>query len=413
MKSAAALDTVPRRVTLAFLLVRGCSSAAYFTLLPFLGLWLLQTRGMSGAAGGTVVAGCLLFGRTGGLLVSRLVTALGLRRSVLVAYVTATSTLLAMLGYPGHSLPVWLLLAAVLGLSFSAATAALKALVAAAYSAEQRLRGFSHLNLAVNAGSALGSAAGGAVLTHWPGLLPLAGVVLYLGATISALLLPRPVARPTGAAPEVPGAGPTLRPFVVFLLVTSLTWVAYAQVFEVLPTYVADSLDPQQVSLLFVANAVLIIILQTPVTAVVQRLRARHPRMCALGLLPGAHLVMALSMVLFGALLGSPVSVGYAGILLFTLAEVVWGPMYDAEIEEVRGRLSSVTAYSAAGLAWGTAESAGTWLGMAVVTVTGLSWQVTAGMYWLSATGLVAVAGYFAVRSRGAMRTTEHARVDV
>ncbi|MGW1978080.1 MFS transporter [Streptomyces sp. NPDC001889] len=403
----AGTGAVPRRTVVAFLLVRGFSSAAYFTLVPFLGLWLIRTRDMDGVEGGTVVAACLLFGKAGGLLVSRLITALGLRRSVLVSYVIATAALLLMVAYQGRALPVWVVLASLLGLSFSAATAALKALVAAAHSAEERLRGFSHLNLAVNAGAALGSAAGGVLLTHFPSTLPVLGVVLYLCATLAALRLPRPAAPGTedaGAVEGAGGAGRTRRPFLVFLGVTMLTWVAYAQVFDVLPTYAADSPGPQQVSLLFVANALLIIVLQTPVTSFVQRLEARRPGAVELWVVPGAHLLMAVSVVVFALVVRSPVVVGYVAVLLFTLSELVWGPIYHTKVVEVKGRMTNVTAYSLAGLAWGVAESGGTWLGMALVTAAGLSWPMATGMYWISALAMVAAALYFAVHARAAGR---------
>ncbi|WP_026923676.1 MFS transporter [Glycomyces arizonensis] len=398
-----------KRAELAFLAVRGCSAAAFFLLVPFLALWLIDARGLSGTAAATVVALCLLFGRAGGMVAARFLDRLGLKRSVVLAYLTATATVCAMALYPGDRLAVWALLASLLGLSFSSATAALKALVIVAYTPEQRLWAFSKLNLAVNAGSAAGIAAGGYIAAESPQLLMWTGVLLY-GAAAAALRLVPPVDEaPAGGGTDEPARGGPL-PFAVFLGFTAITWIAYAQVFNVLPTFTADTVGTEAVSYLFVLNSAMVIVLQTPLTAWLERWRRARPRLAALTVLPGAHAAVSLSVVLFGFTGHAPLAVAYAAMAVFTLAELVFGPAYDAEVAEVKGRLSGVAAYGVAGAVRGGAESAGTWLGIAAATAPSLAWPATGAVFWAPAAGLVLVAGHFLWRaSRDAAPAREEA----
>lgn len=391
-----------KRAELAFLAVRGCSAAAFFLLVPFLALWLIDARGFTGTAAATVVACCLFFGRAGGMLAAKGIERLGLKRSVVLAYLTATATATAMALYPDDRLAVWTALASLLGLSFSSATAALKALVIVAYSPEQRLWAFSKLNLAVNAGSAAGIAAGGHLVAEAPELLIWAVVFLY-GVSAAALRFVPPVEHAAaGGGTEEPAAGGPLA-FTAFLGFTAITWIAYAQVFNVLPTFAADTLGTQATSYLYVLNAAMVIVLQAPLTAWLQRWHRARPGLASLGVLPATHLVVGLAVLGFGFTGHTTLALAYAAMVVFTLAELVFGPAYDAEVANVRGRLSNVAAYGIAGAVRGGAESVGTWLGIAAATAPALSWPMTGTVFWGPAAALVLVAAYFlrqAIRNR-------------
>ncbi|RRS01232.1 MFS transporter [Glycomyces terrestris] len=382
-----------KRAELAFLAVRGCSAAAYFLLVPFLALWLIEARGLGGAAAATVVALCLFFGRAGGMMAARALDRIGLRRAVLLAYAVAVGTAAAMALYPGDRLAVWIALASVLGLAFSSATAALKALVAAAYSPEQRLWAFAKLNLAVNAGSAAGVAAGGYVVAEAPHLLAWCAVVLYGGALAAVRFMPGADAAPSTDAAEAPAAGGRAALWA-FLGFTAITWTAYAQVFNVLPAFSADTVGPKAIAALFVLNSVMVLALQAPLTAALERWRRSRPRAAALAVLPGAHAVLAVSVLAFGFTGHAPLWSVYAAMAAFTVAELVFGPAYDAMVAEVKGRMSTVGAYGVAGAARGGAESAGSWLG--ITAVTGLAWPAAGIPFWAAGAGLLVVTGYFA-----------------
>jgi hypothetical protein len=192
-------------------------------------------------------------------------------------------------------------------------------------------------------------------------------------------------------------------PFGFFLFFTGLTWVAYAQVFNVLPTFAADLVGTQAISYLFIVNSALVIVLQAPVTAGVERLRKRSPRVAARTILPGAHLALGISVLMFGFTGHASMAVAYGAMVLFTLTELVWGPAYDSEIPNVKGRLSPFAAYGIAGAVRGGAESLGSWIGIAAATSAAVVWPGRALLFWISAGALVAVAAYFLLRASAAL----------
>ena len=387
-----------RRSELAFLGVRGLSAGAYFLVVPFLPLWLINTRGLSGTEAATVIAVCLFFGRTGAILTSRLLSRIGLHRSVLLTYVAATATLVAMGLYAGDAVVAWVVLGSLFGLSFSSATAALKALVVETYEPEQRLWAFSKLNLAVNSGAPAGVAAGGWLVVHAPQILVLVGAAVY---GVAALLVrggPRVAAAPPGDIGLITDRpSGRVAPLAFFLLFTGFTWVAYAQVFNVLPTFAASTVGPQDISYLFVLNSVLIVALQTPVTAAVHRFQVSRPALASVVVLPVSQLALGAAVLALGFTGHSSVVVAYAAMVLFSLTELVWAPAFDSEVPKIKGRLSVVTAYGIAGATRGGAESLGSWLGIAVAASASVAWPTSAAVFWVSAVGLVGVAGYFLV----------------
>ncbi|WP_424890096.1 MFS transporter [Streptomyces sp. XH2] len=353
----------------ALVVARATSCAGFFAVLPYLGLWLVDSRGLSGADAGLVVGAAILANRAGGVLLVPLIHRLGLKASVGAGYLGAALAF-AVLG-AGLRLPAygWLVVAALAGLSLAMATTAMKAQVAA-FPPDQRLRGFSYLNMAVNAGSAVGPVIGGALLEWHAGWLPLAAAALDLVALAAVPALPgtwrasEPPQQAAGNDDGEKGRGRWLpqRPFVAFSLLVCGTWVAYAQVFDVLPAYLGDTISTRDLGLVFTLNAVLVVALQVPVSALSRRVLNR-PR-AGFGLLcTAANVILAAAVVLFAFGRTGGLGLLLAAMVLFTLSELVWSPLYDAQVGERRGSLSTTAAYALAGVAWGAAESAGAWLG--------------------------------------------------
>ncbi|PSJ26390.1 hypothetical protein B7P34_23190 [Streptosporangium nondiastaticum] len=376
----------------ALVVARATSCAGFFAVLPYLGLWLVDSRGLSGADAGLVVGAAILANRAGGVLLVPLIHRLGLKASVGAGYLGAALAF-AVLG-AGLRLPAygWLAVAALAGLSLAMATTAMKAQVAA-FPPDQRLRGFSYLNMAVNAGSAVGPVIGGALLEWHAGRLPLAAAALDLVALAAVPALPgtwrgsEPPRQATDGADDSAekGRGRWLpqRPFVAFSLLVCGTWVAYAQVFDVLPAYLGDTISTRDLGLVFTLNAVLVVALQVPVSALSRRV-LNGPR-AGFGLLcTAANVVLAAAVVLFAFGRTGGLGLLLAAMVLFTLSELVWSPLYDAQVGERRGNLSTTAAYALAGVAWGAAESAGAWLGtlLAVRPAEPGALSLAAAPYW-------------------------------
>ncbi|MER5546357.1 MFS transporter [Streptomyces sp. NPDC002589] len=386
--AAGAAGALAARQLTALVVARATSCAGFFAVLPYLGLWLVDTQGLSGGSAGLVVGSSILANRAGAVLLIPLIHRLGLKASVVTGYVGAV-TFFAVLGM-GLRLAVlgWLVLAALVGLFLALATTAMKALVAA-LPAGQRLRGFSYLNMAVNAGSALGPVIGGQLL-HWhASWLPLSAAVLHLAALAAVPALPGTWRRSQRPGPAAEGSGRrwlVRRRFVVFSLLACGTWVAYAQAVDVLPAYLGDTVDARDLGLVFTLNAVMVVALQVPMSWLSRRV-LDAPR-GGFGILwAAAGAVLAASVLLFAW--GRSIGLGLvlAAMALFTLSELVWSPLYDAQVSERRGPLSLPAAYALAGVASGAAESVGAWLGTLLVvgrSGTGLL-SPAAAPYWAAA----------------------------
>ncbi|MFI6932808.1 MFS transporter [Streptomyces sp. NPDC050287] len=369
-KGADSGQLLTSRQLTALVVARAASCAGFFAVLPYLGLWLMDDRGLSGASAGLVVGASILANRAGGVLLVQLIHRLGLKASVGVGYLGAV-VVFGVLGM-GLRLPTygWLVLAVLVGLFLAMATTAMKAQVAA-FPPDQRLRGFSYLNMAVNAGSAVGPVIGGQLLEWQADRLPLSAALLDLVALAVVPALPgdwRAADRSGAPAPAGSTVGRRLpgRRFATFTLLVCGTWVAYAQVFDVLPAYLGDSVGTRELGLVFTLNAVLVVALQVPVSALSRRL-LNHPR-AGFGLLClTANAVLALAVVLFGLGRSAGFGLVLTAMVLFTLSELVWSPLYDTQVGERRGELSTTAAYALAGVAWGSAESVGAWLGTLLV----------------------------------------------
>ncbi|MBB5932477.1 MFS transporter [Streptomyces echinatus] len=365
---AGAGSPLAARQLTALVVARATSCAGFFAVLPYLGLWLVDAQGLSGGSAGLVVGSSILANRAGAVLLIPLIHRLGLKASVVTGYTGAVAVFAVLGTGPALVVAGWLVLAALVGLFLAMATTAMKALVAA-LPADQRLRGFSYLNMAVNAGSAVGPVIGGQLL-HWhASWLPLSAAVLHLVALAAVPALPGTRGRSERALPAAEGSGGrrlVRRRFVVFSLLACGTWVAYAQAVDVLPAYLGDTVDARDLGLVFTLNAVMVVALQVPVSWLSGRV-LDAPR-GGFGILwAAAGTVLAVSVLLFA--LGRSIGLGVVvvAMALFTLSELVWSPLYDAQVSERRGALSLPAAYALAGVASGAAESVGAWLGTLLV----------------------------------------------
>ncbi|MGK5543922.1 MFS transporter [Streptomyces sp. URMC 127] len=391
----------------ALVVARATSCAGFFAVLPYLGLWLVEAHGLSGADAGLVVGAAILANRAGGVLLVPLIHRLGLKASVGAGYLGAVVAF-ALLGM-GLQLPAsgWLVLAALVGLFLAMATTAMKAQVAA-FAPDQRLRGFSYLNMAVNAGSAVGPVIGGFLLEWHASSLPLSAAALDLVALAVVPALPGAWRAPESPRPAGGGGRGRWLPqrrFVAFSLLVCGTWVAYAQVFDVLPAYLGDAVSTRDLGLVFTLNAVLVVALQVPVSALSRRVLNR-PRAGFAVLCAAANAVLAAAVLLFAFGRSAGLGLILGAMVLFTLSELVWSPLYDAQVGERRGQLSTTAAYALAGVAWGAAESVGAWLGtLLVVRRSGPeALSPAAAPYW-GAAALALLTGL--AMSWGGRRTTD------
>ncbi|MEU7891805.1 MFS transporter [Nonomuraea sp. NPDC049152] len=232
-------------------------------VMPFTGVYLTQSRGLSLAAAGMVMA---VFG--GGQLVSQLIAGsltdrIG-RRATLAGGMLATAVAMLALGY-STTLPAILVSMFVLGLVIDAYRPASSALVADLISPAERPRAYGLLFWAINLGYAVGMTAGGWLAES--GFLWLFWFDA-VSSVIFAVLVWRavPETRPEPQA-GVPGGGmrEVLRDrlMLAFTVVVLGDALVYAQTFTTLPIAMGlVGLSTAEFGLAMAANGVLIVVLQ-------------------------------------------------------------------------------------------------------------------------------------------------------
>lgn len=374
-----------------FMATRGLSSSAYYALLPFLSVWLIKARDVSGVDTASVLGAAILASRAGSALLPPLLRRFQTRGIVVTANTVAAGLMVLLWAYPGRSADVLAGLVILLGLAMSSATLALKALVAGAYSTTRRLHGYSVLNLAVNVGSGLGPVIGGAITASDLPILPLAVAALEALSVTTALGLPSTKISPTTARRLHRSLRPPRATFLAFVAATSLTWMAYAELFDVFPLYATRTHSPGLASALFVVNAGMIILLQMPVSRWAGR--AGRPSGGGLGgVVGGANLILAVGVALLALASGRWWFLAVAGVVLFTLAELVWSPAYDTSVPDFAAPLEPMLGFGLAGLGWGLAESLAAAVGTAFVAQgAGSSAFVVGAVAGVAAAGAVSV----------------------
>ncbi|AQZ64996.1 unnamed protein product [[Actinomadura] parvosata subsp. kistnae] len=315
-------------------------------VMPFTGVYLTQSRGLSVAAAGLVMglfgAGSLLSQLVAGVLTDRIG-----RRATLSGGMLATAVCMLALGY-STSLPAILASMFALGLVVDVYRPASSALVADLVSPEERPRAYGLLFWAINLGYSVGMTAGG-----W--LAGLGFVWLFwidaLSSVVFAVLVWRavPETRPE-TRQKTGGFGVVLRDRVMvgFTLVVLGNALVYAQTMTMLPVAMTGvvKLSSQEFGLAMAMNGILIVIVQPLVSG---RLGRMDPaRTFALGV---AVMAAGFAMTAFvTSTLGLAVT-----IAIWTAGEIITAGIPGAIVAalappELRGRYSGLF-----GLAWSLA----------------------------------------------------------
>ncbi|TYB61018.1 MFS transporter [Nonomuraea sp. PA05] len=350
-------------------------------VMPFTGVYLTQSRGLSITAAGLVMgvfgAGSLLSQLVAGVLADRIG-----RRATLSGGMLATAVCMLALGY-STSLPAILASMFALGLVIDVYRPASTALVADLVPAKERPRAYGLLFWAINLGYSVGMTAGGWLAGQgflWLFWIDALSGVLFAVLVWRAVPETRPeVRQATG------GFGMVLRDRVMvgFTLVALGNALVYSQTMTMLPVAMTDvvKLTSKEFGLAMALNGVLIVVVQPLVSGWLGR---RDPaRMLALGLVVmSAGFAMtayvtnvaglAVTIAIWTA--GEIATAGIAGAIVASLAPA-----------ELRGRYSGLF-----GFAWSLAAVLAPLLGGPLLELGPKAlWFTTAAVGVVSAAGLL------------------------
>ncbi|MFE1264598.1 MDR family MFS transporter [Streptomyces albogriseolus] len=354
----------------------------------FMALYLTLDRGYSASYAGLVVALHGLGGVISSLGAGVMTDRLGRRPTLLVAQ-TATALSVALLGFV-HDPVAIAAVAFLVGMASSASRPAVQAMMADIVRPEDRIRAFSLNYWAINLGFAISSVGAGfiAEVSYLAGFLIEAGMTLVC-AVLVFVKLPesRPEQQPAGTGgtqEDSVSLGTVLRDgrFMGVVGLSFLVAVVFQQGYLGLPVAMGEAgFTPADFGMAIAVNGVLIVVLQLPVTRLIEH---RDPRR-----------MLVVSSLLAGYGFGLTAFAGSVGVFaltvcVWTLAEIVNAPVQTGLVVRLspvhgRGRYQGVYTSS-----WAVAALVAPLLSGFVIDRWGAAWL------WgtCAVVGMVAALGY-------------------
>lgn len=386
------------RRTLALTTAYLLTHLGYFSLLPVLPL--LLERGAGAAGAGAALLCFTVSARAASVLISGRLERFPARGCMTGGLLLAAAAFTALAAGPPFPVLIVLLFAAGCGISVNGLT--VRAYVAQAVpGSDDRHKLFTAVNLAVNVAASLGPVAG--TFLVWAGRgdglwLAVGGCYLLAAATTRLMMPAVPAARVEASTlrRRLSVVRGILRsPYARRLAaVTALGWFVYAQLFSALPLFLADITDRRAIAAYFTANAVAVILLQAPVSALVaRRLKAGSS---PLVMLRHGCLLLTLAFPLMAVVADLPWLV-FLGVVVFSLGEALYVPLVDTAFADLAPE-SAYESFNARQIVTAAGESLGSFAGATGYLLLGDrlghgAWFLAVGAAGTALLGLLALRG--------------------
>ncbi len=373
-------------------------------VIPFLSIYLTSRQGFTLQEAGVTT---FLFGfgsMVGSYLGGHLTDRIGYFR-VIWSSLVAGGLLFVLLGYTDGKWAIWgtVLVLSVIAESFRPAT-----MTAVGRFSEpgNRTRSFSLIRMAINLGWSIGPAVGGLLIATagYRSLFWVDGLTcIAAGAFFAAALRERKRPAPAGTEPPAPavpsppvGSPYRDKPYLVFLLVTTLASIIFMQMITTLPVYFNQEvhLGEEEIGALMALNGVLIVLLEMPLIFTYEQ---RLDRMNGMG---WGVVLYGLAYVLFN-FFPMGFSVAVVSMVALSFGEMLNMPLANTyamsrTTEANRGRYMGL--YS---MTFSVAHIVGPSIGFAVAG----SWGFPALWYLLGAMSVAVWAGYAWLKRRRPLET--------
>ncbi|MBB5355727.1 MFS family permease [Anoxybacillus mongoliensis] len=338
--------------------IRIFNSIGFFVYVPLFSLWLVKMKNLDITEMSVVVAAFTFVSKAGNLLVGGVVNKLGIKNSLIVG-LWGSALLLTILTFI-QSYTFIFVIVLLLGISISLYNVSLKTHISL-LKEDERLQAFALLNVAVNVGASVGPLLGGWLLDWNSFGIIIAAIVCYVLAGCVSLLLPRIIIGDAEKGINIvqfvksSKSNPHFFVFVRFIAFSGLFWFLYTQLFTTFPVVVSQYFSGKTIGLFFTVNAMTIIALQGFYPKIQPKWRLEYWYALALVLNTISYFLLWISHHFW---------IIFVGVILFSIAEIIWVPTVDHQIVEKKGMLSSSWAFGISGVLWGMWESIGGFVGL-------------------------------------------------
>jgi predicted MFS family arabinose efflux permease len=253
----------------------------------------------------------------------------------------------------------WLLFAIVTGVMLSINSLALLSYVAIHDEEKKHHMNFAFINIALNLSAGVGPFMGAVMLTRYREQFALLPIVFAILSIFACAFLARDKAinkHPTQHTKFHLGG----RKFILFLGLNILTYIGYPQFYEVFPVYAMEAMNEEIVGILFIISSVVIVMMQLPIIAWVEKTSASF----ALAI---ANLLLAMGTLLFIPAAQNYLSLCILGVVLISIAEVVYSPLYQSLAISLFQPENRVLSLAILSFALGISEASATFVGIYAV----------------------------------------------
>jgi DHA1 family multidrug resistance protein-like MFS transporter len=351
--------SIQKESSISFI-IRFLNSVGFYLFTPLFSLWLMTTKNLEITLLSLIFANYMFFSKGGSVIVGGFIHKYGERKSMLIG-LWSCSIVLISFNVSDNVFILWLV-SSVLGISISLYNVALKSYIQYVPK-DQQLNAFSLLNIAVNAGAAIGPLFGGWIFDFNPSLIVYLSSLFYLLSGIMVLFLPQ-YSVYTIERSENKGLKEFIfkniftfyrQPFILFVVFSGVIWFFYIQMFSLLPLYISSIVDGKTIGGLFTIGSITVICLQ--------------------GIFPRFHLIVKekvwfsivfylFSISFFLLWVFKTTVVAIISMIIFGVGVVIFSPLLDANILNRRRELSPSWAFAITGLIWGLWEAIGSFVGL-------------------------------------------------
>jgi len=343
-------------------LIRFFTNFCHAVFFPFFAVWLFEEKLFSVTESAFIVSSAVLAMRLGAVFFSKLVSRHHKKWVVIVALlcICLAQTLFYMFAlYRFANFFAWLVFAVVTGVMLSINSLALLSYVAIHDEERKPHMSFAVLNIALNLSAGIGPFIGALVLTRYRQQFALLPIIFAILSICSCYWLEKDKAQSKQPLQKnnfhLGG-----RKFILFLGLNILTFIGYPQFYEVFPVYALNMISEEIVGILFLVSSVVIVILQMPISAWVERTSVPYA-------IFAANLLLALGTLLFIPNAQHYFSLCVLGVVLISIAEIVYAPLYQSlaiTLYQPENRVRSLAILS---FAWGISEASATFVGIYAV----------------------------------------------
>ncbi|MCH9643498.1 MAG: MFS transporter [Gammaproteobacteria bacterium] len=341
-------------------IARCLSSFNLFLFVPFFPVWLSQQKLLSSTNISIITALIIISLRSASLLLANIVKKYPKKHVAIVSMFSAMSIFLMLYAFEMYHITsptAWYLVSILLGIFIAITSLALMSVIALNIDKDSHQKGFSYMNIALNLSAGLGPLLGSYVLHYHAYSLPLIPIIFSVIAIAFSLKIPKD--RMPASTKETAHHEKIIKksPFWWIILANVLTYLGYAQFYDIFPIYAHSLVGIRTVGFLFLLSSIVIISLQAPSTKIFEKFNKNTASIIG-------NIVFAIGIFMLMFSSHQFVYISALGVIILSIGEVIFVPFYQSMVVSLDYKNNPVLALAIMMAAWGVGESIATFFGV-------------------------------------------------